>query len=189
MKLKLVSIVFLLTTCGAARAATNGVIVVTWSATTTPGPCAPAGITLGALPACPANTSFQAQSISLGGERGSLTGPASFTDIALSKTTDASSSALFLSMLEGKPLGNVLISVYTPNDIAVAGTGTPIASYTLTLTGSPVTSIADSASSTIPEQSVTLSYATINYSYIVHNASGTQDSLAFTYNHLTGTFR
>jgi type VI protein secretion system component Hcp len=188
MKLKLVSIVFLLAACGVARAA-NGVIVVTWSATATPSPCAPAGITLGTLPVCPANTSFQAQSISLGGERESSSTPAFFTDIALNKTTDASSSALFLSMLEAKPLGNVLISVYSPNDIAIAGTGTPIASYTLTLTGSPVTSIADSASSAVPQQSVTLSYATINYSYIVHNASGMQDSLAFTYNHLTGTFR
>jgi len=189
MKLKLVSILFLLAAHGAARAATNGVIVVTWSATATPSPCAPAGITLGKLPVCPANTSFQAQAISLGGARESRTVPAYFTDIALTKITDASSSALFLAMLEGKPLGNVLISVYSPNDIAVAGAGTPIASYTLTLTGSPVTSISDSASATLPEQSVTLSYATITYSYIVHNASGTQDSLAFTYNRITGTFR
>lgn len=188
MKLKLVSIIFLLAACGAARAAT-GVIVVTWSASGTPSACAPAGITLGKLPLCPVNTSFQAQAISLGGSRASLSGPASFADIALLKNTDASSGALFLAMLEGKPLGNVLISVYSPNDIAVAGAGTPIASYTLTLTGSPVTSIADSAGGTLPEQSITLSYATINYSYIVHNVSGTQDSLAFTYNHLTGTFR
>jgi type VI protein secretion system component Hcp len=188
MKLKLVSIVFLLAACGAARAATNGLIVVTWSATATPTPCAPSGITLGTLPVCNSNTSFQAQAISLGGARGSLTVPAFFTDIALTKSTNSSSSALFLSMLEGTPLGNVLISVYSPNDIAIAGTGTPIASYTLTLTGSPVTSIADSASTTLPKQTVTLSYATINYSYIVHNASGTQDSLSFTYNRITGTF-
>ena len=188
MKRTLVSIAFLLAACGAAHAA-NGVIVVTWNANATPTPCAPAGVTLGKLPVCPANTSFQALAISLGGSRGSVTGPTSFSDIALLKNTDPSSSALFLAMLEGKPLGNVLISVYSPNDIAVAGTGTPIASYTLTLTGSPVTSIADSAGGTLPQQSITLSYATINYSYIVHNASGTQDSLAFTYNRLTNTFR
>lgn len=186
MKFKLVSIVLLLASCGAARAVTYGVIVVTWSATATPSPCAPAGITLGKLPVCPASSSFLAQSISLGGARGSLSVPAFFTDIALNKTTDASSKSLFLSMLEGVPLGNVLISVYSPNDLTLAGTGTPIASYTLTLTGSPVTSIAEGALTTLPEQSVTLSYATITYSYIVHNASGTQDSLSFTYNRITG---
>jgi len=192
MKRHLVPILLFLAAGAAARAQSPvATVVVTWNATSIPTACAPTGTAanspLGRLRLCPVNTSFQVLSFSLGSSRAYPgTNPANVSDVSLAKGIDPSSSALFQAMLQAQSLGNVLISVYSSADLAAAGTtAAPIPAYSLLLTGALVTSIQDDAGGASPVQYLSLSYATIKYSYVVHNSSGTQDSLAFTYNRLT----
>jgi hypothetical protein len=161
MKRPLVFALMLISLCGAstaARAASSLIIVNTSSGT--PVACAPAGVTLGALPACAANTGFSAYSLSLGFSNAGMT--PSVTNVSILKAIDGTSAGFTMGMIQGTSIGNVLISVYSSEDITAAGTGTPAASYTLPLTDVFVTSVSDSG---FPVQAVTLAYGTIVYRF------------------------
>lgn len=184
MKRPLVFTLMLICVCAAstaARAASSLIIVNT--STGTPVACAPPGVTLGTLPACAPNTGFSAFSFSL-----SFSNPGSgekpfVSDVSLTKTIDGVSAGFTMGMVQGKSIGNVLISVYSPEDIAKAGTGTPLASYTIQLTDVFVDSISDGG---FPYQSVSLAYGTIVYRFN-HHDSGTPAIYKTTYNVLTNT--
>ena len=88
-----------------------------------------------------------------------------------------------MAMIQGTSIGNVLISVYSPEDIAAAGTGTPLASYNIQLTDVFVDSVSDSG---FPVQAVSLAYGTIVYRFN-HHDSGTPTIYKTTYDILTNT--
>jgi type VI protein secretion system component Hcp len=182
MKLRsLWTICLLFAAVQAAHAATD--MLVSFGNTATQ--CAPPGMIIPGLSACPANSSFEAYefSWSMSASAGSVSavGNPTFTDLNFYKRLDTASAPLLMAMLQGKLIPQMLIAIYntdgaTPNRLL----------YTVLVKNAYVTGLSSSDTGVNPLETLTLGYESIQVTINTNAVDGTAGpSYSYGYNLIT----
>ena len=133
--------------------------------------CAPASDTWLALPACAANTSFDALSYSWGASTSG--GSVSVSTLQIMKSVDGTSAPLLMKMLAGQSFPHMRVSVYSTDAAVPANTINPL--YELYLSDVYVSAVStdDAAGGGPPVQVISLAYGSISVRVVTLNPDGT----------------
>lgn len=172
---------FLVAALAQARAASTTVVTIG-----NVGRCATASDIWLTLPACPANTAFDALSYAWGASLGGTS--VSVSTLQIMKVVDATSAPLLMKMLAGQSIPHMRISFYNTDALVPGNTTNPL--YELYLSDVYVSAVStdDAAGGGPPVQAISLAYGSISMRVVTLNPDGTIASTTMVgYDQTTGS--